>query len=54
VLELREQGFENIDMELLCKHLKTIKTVYREELSKIMKSKKCDAHTDDLYKPGLV
>jgi hypothetical protein len=54
VLELREQGFENIDMELVSKNLKTIKIMYRQELSKITKSKKAGARTDDSYKPKLV
>jgi hypothetical protein len=53
VLELREQGFENIGVELVRKKLKTIKTVYREELSKITKLKKTAAGTDDLYRPKL-
>jgi hypothetical protein len=51
VLELREQEFESTDVELVRKKLKTIKTVYRQELSKITKSKKSIADTDDLYKP---
>jgi hypothetical protein len=54
VLELREQGFENIDMELMLTKLKTIKTVCRQELSKITKSKKSGARTDDPYKPKLM
>jgi hypothetical protein len=53
VLQLREHGFENIDVELVRKKLKTIKTVYRQELSKITKSKKSGVGTDDLYKPKL-
>jgi hypothetical protein len=53
VLELREQGFENIDAELVRKKLKTIKTMYRQELSRITKSRKSDVGTDDLYKPKL-
>jgi hypothetical protein len=39
VLELRDQGFENIDVELVRNKLKTIRTVYRQELTKITKSK---------------
>jgi hypothetical protein len=54
VRELREQGFENIGVELVRKKLKTIKTVYRQELSKITKSKKSGAGTNNLYKPKLV
>jgi hypothetical protein len=53
LLELSEQGFENIDVELVHKKLKTIKTLYIQELSKITKSKKSGAGTD-LYKPKLV
>jgi hypothetical protein len=45
VLELREQILEK---------LKTVKTVYRPELSTVTKSKKSGAGTDDLYKPKLV
>jgi hypothetical protein len=48
------QGFENTDVELVRKKLKTIKTVYRQKLSKITKSKMSGASTDDLYKPKLV
>jgi hypothetical protein len=40
-------------MELVRKKLKTIKTAYRE-LSKITKSKKSGARTDDPYKQKLV
>jgi hypothetical protein len=50
----KEQGFENIDMELMHKKLKTIKTVYRQELPKITKSKKTGVRTDNSYKPKLV
>ncbi|XP_033607752.1 uncharacterized protein LOC117282409 [Cryptotermes secundus] len=53
MLELREQGFENTDVELMRKKLKTIKTVYRRKLSKFTKSKKSCAGTDDQYKPKL-
>jgi hypothetical protein len=52
VLELREQAFENTDMEVVHKKLKIMKSVYTE-LSKIMKLKKNGADTDGLYKPKL-
>jgi hypothetical protein len=53
VLELREQGFQSIDVELVGKKLKTIRNMYRQKLSKITKSKKSSADTDDLYKTKL-
>ncbi|KAF5275138.1 hypothetical protein FQR65_LT16772 [Abscondita terminalis] len=52
--ELQETGFENIDMNILKARIKTIKTVYRQEVNKIVKSKKSGSGTDDLYKPKLM
>lgn len=52
--ELQESGFENIDMNILKTKIKTIKTVYRQEVNKIVKSKKSGSGTDDLYKPKLM
>jgi hypothetical protein len=53
VLELREHGFESIDVKLVGKKLKTIRNMYRQKLSKITNSKKSSADTDDLYKTKL-
>lgn len=52
--ELNESGFENTDINILKAKIKTIKTVYRQEVNKILKSKKSGSGTDDLYKPKLM
>jgi hypothetical protein len=51
--ELRDDGFQDITLEILRKKIKTIKTVYRQELAKVQKSKRSGAGTEDLYKPKL-
>lgn len=53
LLELRENNIEITEDELK-KKIKTIKTVYQQELNKITKSAKSGAGTDDLYKPKLI
>lgn len=52
--ELQESGFEKIDINILKTKIKTVKTVYRQEVNKILKSKKSGSGTDDLYKPKLM
>ncbi|KAK4882285.1 hypothetical protein RN001_005604 [Aquatica leii] len=51
---LEMEGFVNHDLVTLKTKLKTIKTVYRQEVNKILKSKKSGSGTDDLYKPKLI
>lgn len=52
--ELNESVFENTDINILKAKIKTIKTVYRQEVNKILKSKKSGSGTDDLYKLKLM
>ncbi|XP_069702742.1 uncharacterized protein [Periplaneta americana] len=54
VSELKKQGFEKIDIEVVRKKIKTLKTVYRQELTKIAKSKQSAVWPEDIiYKPKL-
>lgn len=55
IKEVKEvEGLEATDLVILKAKLKTIKTVYRQELNKIFKSKKSGTGTVDLYTPKLV
>ncbi|KAK4875126.1 hypothetical protein RN001_011548 [Aquatica leii] len=45
---LEMEGFANLNLVTLKTKLKTIKTVYRQEINKILKSKKTGSGTDDL------
>jgi hypothetical protein len=51
---LEEISIEGLNADCVRKKLKMIKTVYSEELNKIMKSKNSGAVTTDLYKPKPV
>ena len=49
VSEVKETGLDvTITTELLRKRIKTIRTVYRQELAKILKSEKNGAATDEI------
>ncbi|KAI4468047.1 hypothetical protein MML48_2g00001562 [Holotrichia oblita] len=48
------EGFGDVNLDVLKTKLKTIKTVYRQELNKCIKSKKSGSGTDDVYKPKLI
>jgi hypothetical protein len=52
--KLEEMCVEGLIADCVRKKIKMIKTVYSQELNKIMKSKKSGAGTNDLYKPKLV
>jgi hypothetical protein len=51
--ELRDDGFQDITLDILRKKIKIMKTVYRQELAKARKSKMSGAGTEDLDKPKL-
>lgn len=48
---IKELEFKGITLEILRKKIKTIKTVYRQEFMKIVKSRKHDP--ENIYKPKL-
>lgn len=52
IKEMNEKGLTS-DIDDVRKKLKTIKTVYSQELRKIEQSKKSGMSTDDIYKPKL-
>jgi hypothetical protein len=51
---LEEIDTERLTADCVRRKIKIIKTMYSQELNKIMKSKKRGAGTNDLYKPKLV
>ncbi|KAL1488823.1 hypothetical protein ABEB36_014619 [Hypothenemus hampei] len=50
--ELNAEGI-NVNVEEIRKKIKSIKTIYSQELNKILKSKKSGAGREDLYTPKL-
>lgn len=53
-IKLNAVGIHAPTMEFLRKKIKNLKTVYRQEIAKIEKSKKNGAGVDDVYRPRLV
>jgi hypothetical protein len=51
---LRKSTLKGLTAYCVRRKTKIIKTVYNQELKKIMKSKKSSAGTNDFYKPKLV
>jgi hypothetical protein len=51
---LKKSTLKGLTADCVRRKIKIIKTVYSQELNKIMKSKKSGAGTIDLYKPELV
>jgi hypothetical protein len=51
---LRKSALKGLNADCVRRKIKIIKTVYSQELNKIMKSKKSGAGTNDFYKPKLV
>jgi hypothetical protein len=51
---LEEINIEGLNADSVRRKIKMIKTVYSQELNKIMKSKKSGAGTNDFYKPKSV
>jgi hypothetical protein len=50
---LAEISTERVKCRCVRRKIKMIKTVYSQELNKIMKSKKSGGEANDLYKPKL-
>jgi hypothetical protein len=50
---LRKSTPKGLTADCVRRKIKIIKTVYSQKLNKIMKSKRCGAVTNDLYKPKL-
>jgi hypothetical protein len=51
---LKKSALKGLTADCVRRKIKIIKTVYSQELNKIMKSKKSGAGTNDFYKPQLV
>jgi hypothetical protein len=51
---LRKSTLKGLTADRIRRKIEIIKTVYSQELNKIMKSKQIGAGTNDLYKPKLV
>jgi hypothetical protein len=51
---LGKSAVKELTADCVRRKSKIIKTVYSQELNKIMKSKKSGTGTNDLYKPKLV
>jgi hypothetical protein len=51
---LRKSTLKGLTADCVRRDIKIIKTVYSQELNKIMKSKKSGPGTNDLYMPKLV
>jgi hypothetical protein len=51
---LRKLTLKGLTADYVRSKIKIIKTVCRQELNKVMKSKKSGVGTNDLYKPKLV
>jgi hypothetical protein len=51
---LRKSTLKGLTVDCVRRKIKIIKTVFSQDLNKIMKSKKSGVGTNDLYKPKLV
>jgi hypothetical protein len=51
---LGKSALKRLTADCVRRKIKIIKTVYSQELKKIMKSKQSGAGTNDLYKPKMV
>jgi hypothetical protein len=50
---IAEHGLGHFTCDMLRKRIKSIKTVYRTELKKVVKSKKSGASPEEIYRPKL-